>query len=60
MFSGHMSGWDWFAGSLMMTIWLVVLGLVVYLAVRLAQGNPPARAWPRQRLRAGERRAWWV
>jgi hypothetical protein len=39
MFSGHMSGWGWFAGSLMMTIWLVVLGLVVYLAVRLAQGN---------------------
>ena len=39
MSSGHMSGWGWFAGSLMMTIWLVALGIVVYLAVRLAQGN---------------------
>jgi hypothetical protein len=39
MYPGHMNGWGWFAGSLMMVLWLVVIGLVVYVAVRLAQGN---------------------
>lgn len=34
-----MSGWDWLWGSLMMSFWVVVLALVVYLLVRLAQGD---------------------
>lgn len=36
-----MNGWWWFFGSLMMVFWLVVIGAVVYVAVRLAQGNRP-------------------
>jgi hypothetical protein len=34
-----MDGWDWFAGTLMMLFWLIVIGAVVYLAVRLGCGN---------------------
>jgi hypothetical protein len=33
----HMSGWDWHWGVLMMGFWVVALGVVVYIAVRLAQ-----------------------
>lgn len=39
----HMNGWGWLAGSLMMVFWIGVLGGVVYIAVRLAQGNPHDR-----------------
>ena len=35
----HMGGWSWFFGSLMTVSWIVLLGLVVYIAVRLAQGD---------------------
>jgi heme/copper-type cytochrome/quinol oxidase subunit 2 len=31
-----MDGWDWFWMSFMMVFWIVVLGAVVYVAVRLA------------------------
>ncbi len=37
MYSDHMNGLDWLWGSLMMGFWIVVLALVVYLVVRLAQ-----------------------
>ena len=30
-------GWDWFWMTFVMGFWLVVLGAVVYVAVRLAQ-----------------------
>ena len=42
----HMSGWGWFLGTLTMTFWLVVLGLVVYVAVRLAQGDRGGKSGP--------------
>ena len=32
----HMDGWDWLWGTLMMGFWIVLLGLVVYIAVRVA------------------------
>jgi hypothetical protein len=34
-----MSGWDWFWMTFSMTFWIVVLGLVVYVAVRLGIGG---------------------
>ena len=34
---GWMDGWDWVWMSSMMVFWIVVLGTVVYAAVRLAQ-----------------------
>lgn len=37
-----MNGWDWVWMSFMMTFWLIVLGAIVYAAVRLAQ-RPPER-----------------
>jgi hypothetical protein len=37
-----MDGWDWVWMSLMMVFWLVVLGAVVFAAVRLGQ-RPPRR-----------------
>jgi hypothetical protein len=41
-----MNGWGWGGGALMMIVGLVLLGLVIYGAVRLAlqhekQGTPP-------------------
>ena len=33
----HMNGADWLWMSLSMALWIVVLGVVVYAAVRLAQ-----------------------
>jgi hypothetical protein len=33
----HMSGWGWLVGSLTMVVWLALLGLIVFVAVRLAQ-----------------------
>jgi hypothetical protein len=32
----HMDGWDWFWAVPMMLLWIAVLGVVVYAAVRLA------------------------
>ena len=40
---GYMDSWDWLWMSFMMGFWLVVLGAVVYLAVRLAQRPPRER-----------------
>ena len=37
-----MDGWDWLWMTLTMGIWLVVLGAVIYIAVRLAQ-RPPTK-----------------
>jgi hypothetical protein len=37
---GVMDGFDWFWMSFMMVIWVVLLGAVVYAAVRLAQRTP--------------------
>jgi hypothetical protein len=36
------NGWDWLWMTLMMGFWLVVLGAVIYIAVRLAH-RPPTR-----------------
>jgi uncharacterized membrane protein (DUF4010 family) len=38
----HMDGWDWLWGTLMMGFFIVLIGFVVYVAVRLAQrdGGP--------------------
>jgi len=33
---GWMDGWDWIWMSTLMLVWLVALGAVVYVAVRLA------------------------
>ena len=33
---GWMEGWDWIWMSTLMLVWLVALGAVVYVAVRLA------------------------
>jgi hypothetical protein len=38
-----MHGWSWVWMSFMMGFWLVVLGAVVYVAVRLAQRSPRDR-----------------
>ncbi|MGH3141975.1 MAG: hypothetical protein ACRDO9_02420 [Gaiellales bacterium] len=35
-----MDGWDWFWMSFMMVFWAVVLGAVVYVAVKLATRPP--------------------
>ena len=35
----HMSGSDWFWMSLSMSVWVIVLGVVVYAAVRLATSD---------------------
>ena len=38
-----MDAWDWLWMTFMMGFWLVLIGVVVYLAVRLAQRRPRAR-----------------
>jgi len=38
-----MDGWDWLWMSFMMVFWIVVLGAVVYAAVRFAQRSPRER-----------------
>jgi hypothetical protein len=35
-----MDGWGWFGGSLMMILFAVLIGVAVYIAVRLAQRPP--------------------
>lgn len=42
---GYHDGWDWLWMVPMMLLWVVVLGAVVYGAVRLAikHGEPPAQ-----------------
>ena len=36
------NGWDWLWMTLMMGFWLVVLGAVIFIGVRLAQ-RPPSK-----------------
>ena len=38
-----MTGWDWIWMTFMMVFWIVVLGAVVYIAVRVAQRPPGDR-----------------
>jgi hypothetical protein len=38
-----MDGWDWFWMVPMMILWAVVIGAVVYGAVRLAQHSDPRK-----------------
>jgi hypothetical protein len=35
----HVDGWDWLWMTLMTGLWVVILGLVIYVAVKLAQGD---------------------
>jgi heme/copper-type cytochrome/quinol oxidase subunit 2 len=37
-----MDGWDWLWMTFIMGLWLVVIGVVVYVAVWLARRPPPA------------------
>jgi uncharacterized membrane protein len=47
---GHMAGWAWLWMSAMMIFWLVVLGVVIYTAVKLAnrdsRGSRPSSPKP--------------
>jgi len=36
MYGDHMDGWDWLWMSLVPAVWIVLIGVVVYVAVRLA------------------------
>ena len=36
-------GWDWLWMTFGMTFWIVLIGVVVFVAVRLAQRPPHAR-----------------
>lgn len=35
-----MDGWSWFLMTFMMIVWIVLLGAVIYIAVRLGQRTP--------------------
>lgn len=43
-FSNHMDGWEWLWMAPMMLLWVVLIGLAVYVAVRLAHRPPRADA----------------
>ena len=38
-----MDGWDWLWMTFGMGLWIVLIGAVVYVAVRLAQRSPNAK-----------------
>ena len=38
----HMSGWDWLWMTFMMGFWIILIGVVVYLAVWFARRTPRA------------------
>ena len=40
----HMDGWDWLWMAPMMLLWILVLGVVVYIAVKLANRPPRGEA----------------
>ena len=46
MYLHDMNGLDWLWGTLMMGFWIVLLGLVVYIAVKLAQGDRERKSHP--------------
>ena len=39
MYGHDMAGWDYLWATLMMGFWIVLLGVVVFVAVRLASGD---------------------
>ena len=39
MYGDHMDGWDWLWMSFAPVIWIVLIGVVVYVAVRLANSD---------------------
>ena len=39
-YDGHMDGSDWLWMTPMMVLWVVLIGLAVYIAVRLATRSP--------------------
>lgn len=41
---GWHDGWGWFAMTFMMVFWVALLGLVVYIAVKLAQTDRNAKS----------------
>ena len=41
MYGDHMDGWDWLWMSFAPVVWIILVGVVVYVAVRLA--NTPRR-----------------
>ena len=43
MYWHDMNGWDWLWGTLMMGSWVLLIGAVVFLAVRLAHGDRDGR-----------------
>ena len=46
MYGDHMDGWDWLWATFMMGFWVVLLGAVIYIAVKLAQGNRGGKTQP--------------
>lgn len=46
MYWDHMDGWDWLWATFMMGVWVVLLGTVIYIAVRLAQGDRHGKSQP--------------
>lgn len=46
MYWDHMDGWDWLWATFMMGVWVVLLGAVIYIAVRLAQGDRHGKSQP--------------
>jgi len=46
MYGDHMNGWDWVWMTLMMSFWIVLLGVVIFFAVRLAQSNRGRKTQP--------------
>jgi hypothetical protein len=46
MYWHDMNGWDWLWGTFMMGFWIVLIGVVVYAAVKLAQGDRPHKSRP--------------
>lgn len=39
----YVDGWDWLWMTLMMGFWVVIVGLVVYLVVKLTQDDPSGK-----------------
>jgi CubicO group peptidase (beta-lactamase class C family) len=46
MYWENTSGWDWLWGTFMMVFWVALLGVAVYIAVRLAQGDRHGKSRP--------------
>lgn len=46
MYWHDMHGWDWLWGTVMMVSWIVLIGVVVYTAVRLAHRDREGKSQP--------------